>query len=120
MTTVGRLAKQYGLSRSTLLYYHRIGLLKPTGHQQGDYRHYTDADQARLKRIMYLRSAGLKLDEIKTMLESPRNDTVTDILEQRLMAMFDEIERLKTAQHLTARLLGVHKTTAREEMNKAT
>ena len=30
--TVGKLAKKYGLSRTTLLYYDSIGLLPPTHH----------------------------------------------------------------------------------------
>ena len=38
--TVGRLAKRFGLSRSTLLYYDSIGLLKPEVRGEGEYRRY--------------------------------------------------------------------------------
>ena len=48
--TVGRLAKRFGLSRSTLLYYDRLGLLCPSGRSGGDYRLYEDADAQRLDR----------------------------------------------------------------------
>jgi len=39
--TVGRLARRFGLSRSALLYYHRIGLLVPSMGGDGRYRRYT-------------------------------------------------------------------------------
>ena len=120
MTTVGRLAKRYGLSRSTLLYYHRIGLLTPTGHRQGAYRHYTEADEDRLRRIVGLKSAGLTLDEIQSILDTPNQDTVAEVLENRLMAMSEEIVRLKAEQRLIARLLGIQKTAERCKMTKET
>ena len=42
----GELAKSAGLSRSTLLYYDRLGLLRPVGRSESNYRLYsaTDAD----------------------------------------------------------------------------
>ena len=43
-STVGRLARAFGLSRSTLLYYDSIGLLRPTGRSPANYRLYTRAD----------------------------------------------------------------------------
>ena len=39
--TIGQLARQHGLSRSTPLYYHRLGLLTPSGRLRNGYRHYT-------------------------------------------------------------------------------
>ena len=40
MHTAGKLARRYALSRSTLLYYHRIGLLVPSGRSAANYRVY--------------------------------------------------------------------------------
>ena len=120
MITVGQLAKRYGLARSTLLYYHRIGLLLPSGHRQGDYRRYTEADERRLDRIVGLKSAGLKLNEIKQILDTPHRDTVTEVLENRLMAMSHEIAALKAEQRLTARLLGAQKIAGPGHMTKET
>ena len=41
MLTIGKLARKFDLSRSTLLYYDRIGLLKPSGRTRANYRVYT-------------------------------------------------------------------------------
>ncbi len=40
MITIGRLARRFGLSRSTLLYYDSIGLLSPSTRSAKDYRLY--------------------------------------------------------------------------------
>jgi DNA-binding transcriptional MerR regulator len=42
---VSALARRHGLSRSTLLYYDRIGLLKAGGRTGGGYRDYTAGDE---------------------------------------------------------------------------
>ena len=49
MYTVSKIAQRFGLSRSTLLYYDRIGLLSPSGRSPGDYRLYDQADCDRLE-----------------------------------------------------------------------
>jgi DNA-binding transcriptional MerR regulator/SAM-dependent methyltransferase len=106
MYTVGKLAKRHGLSRSTLLYYDRIGLLRPTGHVKGEYRHYSDADDARLARIREYRRAGIALDEIRRMLDGHAGTSVADALENRLVELNREMEELKEQRRLVAGLLG--------------
>lgn len=106
MYTVGRLAKRHGLSRSTLLYYDRIGLLRPTGHAKGEYRHYAVGDDARLARICEYRQAGISLKEIARMLDDPADTTIAGALEDRLTQLNDEMAALREQQALVAGLLG--------------
>ena len=42
--TVGRLARRFGLARSTLLYYDRIGVLRPSARSAAGYRLYDAGD----------------------------------------------------------------------------
>ena len=105
MFTIGRLAKQYGLSRSTLLYYDSIGLFKPTSRGNGEYRLYSRADAERLEQIRTYRKAGLKLKDIKLILDAPDND-LTAILENRLEELNREIEALREQQR---RIVGILK-----------
>lgn len=105
MYTVGRLAKQFSLSRSTLLYYDRIGLLKPDGRTEGNYRRYTQADAKRLERICLYRRTGLKLDDIKGVLDSPQSG-LKEVLEKRLVDLNADIGRLRDQQRLIVGLLG--------------
>ena len=67
---ISELARRFGLSRSTLLYYDRLGLLRPSGRSQADYRQYSEDDLSRLERICFFRQAGLSLAEIARLLES--------------------------------------------------
>ena len=104
ITELGRL---FGLSRSTLLYYDRIGLLRPNGRTQADYRLYTQEDLTRLERICFFRDAGLSLAEIASLLVSGNSDS--SILERRLRDIGREIVALKSQQRLIA---GMIKTVA--------
>lgn len=106
MYTVGRLAKRHSLSRSTLLYYDRIGLLSPSGHAKGEYRQYSAEDDARLVRICEYRRAGISLKEIGRMLDGPAETGVAQALERRLSELNEEMDALREQQALVAGLLG--------------
>ena len=69
--SITALAREQGLSRSTLLYYHRIGLLCPGGRTEANYRCYTEQDLARLEQICTYRAAGISLEQIADLLGTP-------------------------------------------------
>lgn len=66
--TVGQLALRHGLSRSTLLYYDRIGILTPASRSRTGYRNYDERDEQRLAMICRYRRAGLALTTIQELL----------------------------------------------------
>lgn len=103
--SIGKIAKQYGLSRSTLLYYDTIGLLRPSGRSRSNYRRYTGEDGRRLRLICMYRQVGLSMASIGKILESPQSD-VRDILERRLLELGKEISGLREQQHVIIRMLG--------------
>ncbi|MBN2104473.1 MerR family transcriptional regulator [bacterium] len=102
--TVSKLARMYGLSRSTLLYYDSIGLLKPAHRTEAHYRIYTESDMNRLEQIRTLRNAGVPLSEIKIMLEDPASRSGR-ILVQRLKAIQQQMKILRQQQRLIVHLL---------------
>jgi len=104
MLTVSRLAAQCGLSRTTLLYYESIGLMKPAARTAGNYRAYGEKDLERLRQISVYRSAGLKLEDIRTILDRP-DDDASSILKRRLAELNAEVERLRDHQRAILRLL---------------
>ncbi len=106
MSTISELAKAHGLSRSTLLYYDRIGLLRPGGHARGEYRHYGAADEERLRRICEFRRAGLSLKAIQRLLDNPAKGQARRILEKRLLELSAEMQLLREQQALLSTLLG--------------
>ena len=64
MYTIGNLVKEFQLSRSTLLYYDKIGLLKPSQRTESDYRLYSEQDFNRMSKIAMYKKAGLSLEAI--------------------------------------------------------
>lgn len=102
--TVGRLARQFGLSRSTLLYYHRIGVLVPSRRGHNGYRQYAPADVRRLEAIVRYRQAGVPLADIVRLLDGP-DDELATVLERRLAALNAEIATLREQQRIVVGLL---------------
>ncbi len=111
--TITAFARRFGLSRATLLYYDRIGLLKPAGTSAAGYRLYGEVEAARMARIETFRKAGLPLQSIREILDAADDDTLETALERRLGALNDEVERLRAQQRLIGRLLRREGTTAR-------
>jgi DNA-binding transcriptional MerR regulator len=101
---ISRLARMFGLSRSTLLYYDRIGLLRPTGRTDANYRIYNHADFKRLEQICRYRRTGMALETIAGILAAPRRQTI-DALERRLDALNQEIQDLRAQQQVIVELL---------------
>ncbi len=103
--TVTELARQFGLSRTTLLYYDRIGLLKPATLSAAGYRLYGRREMERLERIAGFREAGIPLKSIRAILDGEQPGALDRALEQRLSALNREIAQLRSQQALVARLL---------------
>lgn len=102
--SITKLARACGLSRSTLLYYDRIGLLRPSGRTGSGYRYYTEGERTRLERVRHFREAGLTLKEIRAVL-SAGGKPGTKLLEKRLRETTATIVGLKNQQRLLAGML---------------
>ncbi|GAM10374.1 putative protein [Geobacter sp. OR-1] len=104
MYRITELANQFGLSRSTLLYYDRIGLLKPSGRSESNYRCYSPSEKERLESICSMRQAGVDIEGIRSILQTAGDDT-TEVLKRRLAEIGNEISALMTKQRLIAGML---------------
>lgn len=100
--TVGEISALMNVTRKTLFYYDRTGLLKPaerTGTQQ--HKLYDNESLMKLKQIIRYRDAGLCIAEIKELINDPecdRQKILTEAL-KRISALKEqketEIIRLK-------------------------
>lgn len=104
--TVGHLAREFKLSRTALLYYDRIGLLRPTGRSTGNYRVYRQPEVERLRQICFYRRMGIPLREIARLLQRDRATGPSEtVLRRRLQTLETEIESLQEQQRQIVRLL---------------
>ena len=68
-TTISELARSLGLRSDTLRYYERVGLLEPVGRSESGYRLYNEASADRLRFIKGFQRMGLRLGDIKEVLD---------------------------------------------------
>lgn len=103
--TISSLAKQFGLSRSTLLYYDKKGLLNPSERTNNNYRIYSQQDYQRLKNIVAWREAGLSLEAIAKLLAQTSDSMVANLLQNQVVYLNEEIQELRKQQRVTLALL---------------
>lgn len=104
MYSIGALCQEFKLSRSTLLYYDKIGLLTAFKRTGTNYRQYSEADRTRLGQICNLREAGVPLNQIKDILDHAGMDE-GHVLEKRLNEINQEIRCLRLKQQMIVEIL---------------
>src|SRR4030042_4412793 len=65
---IGDIAKRCGLNPRTIRYYEMIGILPKARRTESGYRMYSDETINRLEFILKAKTLGLKLDEIKEII----------------------------------------------------
>lgn len=94
--TVSQLARLSRTSVRTLHHYDEIGLLKPASVGDNGYRHYGRAELLRLQQILLHREFGMRLSDIRDLLDRAETDRLSVLREQRerLQAETDRYRRL--------------------------
>ncbi len=88
---VGELARRTGLTVRTLHHYDDIGLLKPSLHNEAGHRLYSDADVARLQRVLSLRQLGFSLEQVRDCLDRP-GFSALETIGLHLTRLWEQIE----------------------------
>lgn len=104
MYTIGDVVKEINLSRSTILYYEKIGLLKSSIRNDSNYRIYYEDDIIKLKKIIMYKELGISLKEIKELINF-KTTRISEILETRVKEINDDIVRLKKQEKLVLEYL---------------
>ena len=104
MLTVTQLARTCGISRATVLYYEREGLLAPTTRSENGYRWYGEPALERLRAIVAYRGYGLPVASIAELLAC-NDKSHTEILKDHFKHLEHEIQQLRTQQHAIVALL---------------
>ena len=105
MITVTQLARTCNISRATLLYYEREGLLVPASRSDNGYRWYGDAEKERLKSIVSYRSYGIPVARIKELLDRCDSQSQAEIMRQHFNNLENEINMLRQQQKAIVALL---------------
>jgi len=105
--TIGKLAKQAGVTVETIRFYQRIGLLNEPKKTQGSYRHYPPDAIARIRFIKRAQQAGFTLKEIAELLtlDGTHCSDVRKIAEQKRQQIDAQINDLMALRNVLANLV---------------
>lgn len=116
MLTISQLAKQCGVSRTSILYYEREGLLLPSLRSDNGYRWYGENELERLKTIVSYRSYGIPIAQIANLLDR-KGESQSQILKAHFKHLEHEIQLLRTQQKA---IMGLLQAPTLVEENKVT
>lgn len=98
MLTVSQLAKACSISRTSILYYEREGLLLPKNRSDNGYRWYGKTEIERLGRILSYRSFGVPVSQLRSLLDEAIEEGQKQILLQQFNALERDIQLLRLQQ----------------------
>lgn len=95
--TSGELAELVGVSKQTVLYYDKVGLLCPKGRMGNRYRYYSLQQAAELRMILTFRDLGMSIQEIRDYLQVRTPEAYLQLLgeqQERLQAEAVRLQRM--------------------------
>lgn len=105
---IGELAERVGVSRDTVRFYEREGLLAPARRTASQYRIYGQDSADRLRFIRQAQAIGLTLDDIRQLVRLHEARTpnecrrVASLLADRIAALDRKVAELKAFRRLLA------------------
>lgn len=89
---INEVCKECNLTKKAIEYYGEQGLISPTVMENG-YRHFTEDDVSKLKRIAILRGLGLSVSDIRAVLEKGDTSTIYDVIHKKELEISDLQEK---------------------------
>ena len=107
---IGELSKVTGLSRDTLRYYEKEGLIKPSLRNAAGYRLYSKQDLSSINFVITAKKVGFSSDDIAKLLtlkinkKSKSCHDVKEFTQEKINDVDDKIASLLTIKHALGRL----------------
>lgn len=107
--TISEVSKLLEISAHTIRYYEKEGLIMPTSRTDGGYRLYDMEALDRFEAVILLRECGIRVRDIKDLLNNYNEDKYTQILDESYDMVSDEIKKLTVIQKKLALVRSVRK-----------
>lgn len=95
MYTIGEVAKFLGVSRDTLKFYEKKGLVNPKQEIENGYRKYSRYDIYDIITINFYREIDIEIKKIQEIRKSKKVDEIELLLEEKEQSLLEEIEYKK-------------------------
>ena len=101
--TIKEVEKQTGLTRSNIRFYEKEKLIEPTRNDKNGYRDYSESDIENIKKIAYLRTLEISIEEIRNIMSD--KVSLTEIIEKQAATIQTQIEGLNKAKTMCEKML---------------
>ncbi|MDT8717394.1 MerR family transcriptional regulator [Clostridium sp. 19966] len=92
--TTGELANMLGVTKQTVIYYDRIGLISPAKRGEKEYRYYTLEQADELDSILTFRNLGVSIKMLKEYLSERNAERCIEMLKKQKDKVDMEIQKL--------------------------
>lgn len=114
---IGEISEMYDMSRDSLMYYEKLGIIKPARDDNG-YRLYSVSDIWRLNLIKELKTLGFSFKMIKEYLENRDLNSTNKLLENGITLLDDQILKLlKQKENMRKRMESIENTAKNSNLN---
>ena len=101
--TIKDVEKQTGLSRSNIRFYEKEKLIDPSRNESNGYRDYSENDVENIKKIAYLRTLGISIEDIRSIISEKA--TLQEMLERQNEVLKNQITDLNKAKLMCEKML---------------
>lgn len=91
--TVGEISKALGISTEAIRYYVKEGIITPRRNQENQYWEYSSDDLMKLTDIMFYRSMGLTMKDIKQIMLGSSLEEIAGVMDVRKQELLKEIKK---------------------------
>lgn len=101
--TIKEVEEQTGLARSNVRFYEKEGLIQPSRNERNGYRDYSEGDIEDIIKIAYLRTLGISVEEIRSMISE--TITLREVIQRQRKVLEEQLTDLNQSKAMCDRML---------------
>lgn len=101
--TIKEVENQTGLARSNVRFYEKEKLIEPSRNESNGYREYSEKDVEDIKKIAYLRTLGISIEEIRNIISG--QTALCQVMKKQGEVLEGQITELNQAKHMCEKIL---------------
>lgn len=101
--TIKEVEQRTGLTRSNIRFYEKENLIHPNRNTSNGYREYLEADIQAIKKIAYLRTLGISIEDIRRL--SCKEVSLCDVIKMQTQHLNQQLSELEHARVMCEKIL---------------
>lgn len=101
--TIKEVEERTGLARSNIRFYEKEGLIAPSRNENNGYREYTEKNVGDIRKIAYLRTLGISVEEIRKVIR--KEATLYGVIEKQKKILEEQLSELQNARRMCENML---------------